>query len=528
MSRAVAIASVVYGVSILLSRLVGLLREAVIGRTLGNGPQADVYWSAFILPDFLNYLLAGGVLSIVFIPLFQAHLARGDEAAGWRSFSAIANPLVALAVVATVALFVAAPSLAPVMAPGMTAEQHTLLVHLVRIMLPAQIFHLVGGLISATLQARDQHTLPALAPLVYTGSIVVCGVALGSTLGAEGFAWGVLVGSMLGPFGLPLLGARRAGLRWSVRPLFDLRHADLRRYFKLALPVMLGFSVVVFDDLVIKRLASAVDDGVISRLQYARTLMKVPMGVFGLAAGMAAYPTLARLFAQGKGVEAWRSLVGALRMMLLLALGAQTALSVCGAEVAAVVWGTARFTAAELQEIGDFTAWLGLGLWAWSAQSLVARGYYAQQNTWLPTVAGSGVMLVLYPVYGWLAAHHGGSGLTWASSAAISLYVLILAVVLRRRLVGRSDTGPGLLDAVLRLLPAVVLGVVVGRTLSPLLATWPPLLRGATTGALAIFVYALTVRVGGLPEAQVLQTRLAGKLHRIVSRLIRRARRPSR
>ena len=75
--RVIGLASIIYGVSILLSRLVGLIRESVIGRTLGNSGEADVYWTAFVLPDFLNYLLAGGVLSIVFIPMFQGHLARG-------------------------------------------------------------------------------------------------------------------------------------------------------------------------------------------------------------------------------------------------------------------------------------------------------------------------------------------------------------------------------------------------------------------------------------------------------------------
>ena len=100
-----ALASIIYGVSILLSRLVGLIRESVIGRTLGNGGEADVYWTAFVLPDFLNYLLAGGVLSIVFIPMFQGHLARGDEEAGWRSFSVIGNFLGLLLVLLLYHLF---------------------------------------------------------------------------------------------------------------------------------------------------------------------------------------------------------------------------------------------------------------------------------------------------------------------------------------------------------------------------------------------------------------------------------------
>ena len=173
--RTIGIASLIYGVSILLSRLIGLIRESVIGRTLGGGQEADAYWTAFVLPDFLNYLLAGGVLSIVFIPIFAGYITRDDEAGGWLAFSQIANALCLVLIPLTAVLWIMTPEITRWIAPGMTGEQHTLLVELTRIILPAQIFHLLGGLISATLQARDKHLAPALAPILYTGSIVLEG-----------------------------------------------------------------------------------------------------------------------------------------------------------------------------------------------------------------------------------------------------------------------------------------------------------------------------------------------------------------
>ena len=103
MSRNIGIASLIWGVSILLSRIVGILREAVIGRTIGSEGDADVYWASFVLPDFLNYLLAGGALSLVFIPIFTRYLANDDEEGGWRAFGVISSFLV-LAMSAVVAL----------------------------------------------------------------------------------------------------------------------------------------------------------------------------------------------------------------------------------------------------------------------------------------------------------------------------------------------------------------------------------------------------------------------------------------
>ena len=503
MSRKIGIAAIIYGVSILLSRMIGLLREAVIGRTLGGGSDADVYWAAFVLPDFLNYLLAGGVLSLVFIPIFHRHLAADRPDRGWEAFSVITNFLLIASVAGTVVLAAVAPQLTHLVAPGMSPEQHETLARLIRIMLPAQIFHLVGGSLSATLQARDRHFLPALAPLLYTGCIVVFGIALGETHGPEGFAWGVLVGSVLGPFGTPLVGNLRAGLGW--RPLLSVRHPDFRRYFMLALPVMLGFSVVVLDDMVIKHFASEVGQGVISRLQYAKTLMKVPMGMFGLAAGIAAFPTLTRLVAEARPTEAYQTLVRALRMTLVLACTAQVALTVAGAEIATVIWGTRRFAPPELVEIGELTALVCLGLWAWSAQGLVARGFYASQRTWIPTLVGSAVMLAAWPLYAILGQRYGSHGLGVASSVAISAYVLILALWLDRTLGRSARIERGLLDAAWRLALSVALGALAGWGVGRGLPALPPLIAGALAGGAAAGVHLGAAYALGMPEISTLR-----------------------
>ncbi len=501
-SGSIRIAALLYAGSILLSRLIGLVREAVIGRVLGDGPQADVYFASFVLPDFLNYLLAGGALSLVFIPIFQAHLAREDAGEAWRAFSAIANVVLGLSVVATVALWFAAPALASVVAPGLGAEQHALLVRLTRIILPAQIFHLVGGVLSATLQARDKHAAPAMAPLIYALCVVGGGLALGPSMGAEGFSWGVLVGSLLGPFGAPLVASLRHGLRWS--PI--LKHGDLRTWLWRSVPVMLGFSILVFDDLLTKRYGSTLGAGTIARLQYARTLMKVPMGALGMALGMAAYPTLSALWAQGKPAELWETLVRALRMLLLLIVCAQAALTVSGAEIAEVIWGTTRFDAASLQAIGRYTGLLCVGLWAWAAQLLVARGFYAQGDTWTPTIVGSVVTLLALPLYPFAAARWGAEGLALCSSVGVSIYVVVLALRLRVKLAAAE--GPGLLSMVPVLLVGLALALAAGWALDGALEAWPALLRGGVKGVVAIAVCAGVALAAGLPEARAVVARL--------------------
>lgn len=508
MSRAVRVAAVIWGVTALASRLLGLVRESVIGRTLGHSSQADAYWASFVIPDFLNYLLASGLLSIVFIPLFQRHLTQaaetdGDESEAWASFSALFTVVGVIIIGATVALWFATPAIVGAVFGELSPEDQGLVVVLTRIVLPAQIFHVLGGLLSATLQARDKHLLPALAPLIYVGGIITGGLIFQS---AMGFAWGVLIGAALGPFGLVLVGATRSGMR--LRP--RLRHPDVRTWLVRSLPVMLGASVVVVDDWIVKHYAAGMGEGTIARLQYGRTLMKVPMGIFGMAAGLAAFPSLSRLFTQGKRAEARAMLAQSLRAMWVLAFATQAALTVAGTEIATVIWGTTRFTPAEHAEIGLYTAVFCLGLWAWSGALLFARGFYAQGRTWPPTLIGTLAAVGCLPIYSALGDAYGGVGLALASSIAISVYVIVLATWA----MASMGPGEGFVSAVFRLIGACALGIAAGWGLDQVLPAWPPLVRGGLTGGTAAVVCLGLSVAFKVPEAQMMIGKVTRKLRR--------------
>jgi O-antigen/teichoic acid export membrane protein len=242
-ARTIGIASIIWAASIFLSRIMGLVREQIIGRTLGASREADLYFASFTLPDFLNYLLAAGALSIVFIPIFVEYLERDDRGGGWRALSVIANFILLAGGVGIASLIVFARPLTGLVAPGFTGPGEVdTLVRLIRIILPAQIFLVIGGLLSAALQAQDRHFLPAMAPLVYSAGIIGGGLvgAQFPGMGAEGFAWGVLGGAALGPFALPLYGCIKTRMRWY--PILSLQNEDLRRYLLLSFPIMIGFS----------------------------------------------------------------------------------------------------------------------------------------------------------------------------------------------------------------------------------------------------------------------------------------------
>ena len=513
----IVIASVIWAVSIFLSRIMGLVREQIIGRTLGASREADIYFASFTLPDFLNYLLAAGALSIVFIPMFVEYLERGDKEGGWEAFSVIANFILVAGAIGIALLMVFARPLAGVVAPGFAdpAAVDTL-VRLMRIILPAQIFHVIGGLLSAALQARDRHLLPAMAPLVYSACIMAGGLAGAKQAGleAEGFAWGVLAGSVLGPFGLPLYGCLRTGLRWS--PIFSFYNRDLRRYLWLSFPIMIGFSIVVVDEWIVKNQASYLAEGALSHLQYGRTLMKVPIGVFGMAAGVASYPTLSRMVADGNIVEAYAVLCRAVRSMLIAIFAAQICMTLAGFEAAYLIWAafSNRFTLADADSTATVLGFLCLGLAGWAAQTVISRGFYALGSTWLPTIVGTIVAFGFVPLYVVLRQHGGAIGLAIASSAAILTYVLLLGWLQFRRFEREARARgatlkdkPGMLGAALQMAAAACIAIGAGWGVRILLLNWLPgvqlveiVTRATALCGVGIGIYLVCLRIFGIHE----------------------------
>jgi putative peptidoglycan lipid II flippase len=533
------VAGLIWACSILLSRVIGLVREAVIGRTLGGGAEADLYWAAFTIPDFFNYLLAGGALGIIFIPIVAGYLERGDEARSWEAVRVVFTALSLLCVALMALLWALTPHLTALVAPGFDEGQREKLTELIRIILPAQYFHVCGSVLSAALQARERHKLPASASLVYALGIVAGGLIGGGEGGAFGFAWGVLAGSFLGPFLLPLIGCLSAGMKWRdlFLPLVEaggelsfgwrkwLAHKDLVRYLLSSLPIMAAFSIVMFDDWFLRREATLLGEGAVSTLTYSKTLMKVPMGVFGLAAGVGAYPILCKLFASGKTAEMLATLRKAIRGVVVLSLAAQAAFTVAGFEISAVVYGRSRLGTEQLLDMRLALALVSLGLPAWAISNLLSRGFFAMNNTWLSPLLGSAVTLATYPLYYFGGRWFGLVGLAVASSAAIAAYVLVLGWALRRY-ASKGQTIPrdGLgfwVKTLGALLPAVLAGWLLDQALpapGPIDSLALLAARGAVTGGTAVVVYGLTTAGLGVEETRALLEAVSLRARRLLRR----------
>lgn len=425
--------------AILLSRVLGLVRDMVIAHQFGGGGEVSAYNMAFTLPDTLYFMLSSGALSSAFIPVFTEYITKGREEDAWKIFSTVGTFIFIVISGIIILCEVFANQIMPVVAMGFMKEHPDLMpltIYLTRIILPSQMFFFMGGLIIATLYARQHFLAPAAGPVIYNIFIILGGLLLASVAGIAGLTWGVLVGAFIGNFLLQLLVARRIGIKF--RPSLNLRHPGVVQVGKLALPVILGLSLAYFDVNINKWFAAFLhNESAVAALSYANRLMQVPLGVFGQAAAVAIFPMMAAQAARKEIGNLKASVNFGVRGILLLTLPASALLIVLASPIVTALFQRGEFTPQNGIDVSAALICYAVGIGAWSAQSIITRGFYALQDTVVPIVTGSITTIIFIPLNWFLMwTPLGHAGLALATSIAATINLIALFEIFRRRMGG--------------------------------------------------------------------------------------------
>jgi putative peptidoglycan lipid II flippase len=423
--------------AVMLSRVIGYARDAYIAWEYGAGGPTDAYVAAFTLPDFLNYIVAGGAASITFISIYTRFLAEKRDADAQKTFSIIITVMTAVLIVGTIMTEIFAPQFVRWFVKGFSPDKIELCVHLTRILLPAQIFFYVGGVVSAVLLSHRLFLFPAFGPLIYNVFIILGGVLGGKHFGIASLAYGALIGSVAGPFLASVMGAARIGTGY--KPSFDVMNPAFREWVTLSVPLMLGVSLVTADDWILRHYASS-GVGDITRLTFAKRLFAVPIAVLGQATGQASLPFFARLFNEKRLKEFAVTVNDSVYRVAAASLLASGWMMVAALPLIDLVYRRGKFIFADAQTSAVYFFWFSLSLALWSAQGLYARAFYAAGDTLTPMVAVTVITAASLPVYSLLFHAFGVVGLAWASDIGIGMNLLALAFLLHyRRLVSLGE-----------------------------------------------------------------------------------------
>lgn len=420
-SYKMGIAAFIMAGSILLSRFMGLIRDKVISWEFGTTSEADIYFAAFVIPDFINYLLAGGYISITLIPLLSKSFQKSKQD-GWKFFSTIFYWATITISILTFIAWIFAYDLAKIIAPGFTISAQERLGFFLRIILPGQIFFISGACISALLYIRKQFLAPALMPIIYNSCIILSGIILSSN-GMEGFCWGVLIGAALGAFCLPFI----VGLITDLHFCFSLRHPLMKHFLWLALPLMLGQSIVVFDEQLIRIFGSLAGEGAVSLLNYARRIMLVPVGVVAQSISVASFPFLATLVAKNDRIGFNATLNKALKGSLIIALPITGWMIIIALPTLGLIFEGGQFNSVQTILATPLLQLMLLSIPFWVVQQVIGRAFYAQQNTLTPALIGTFSTIIFIPFFPFTVKSWGSIGIASLTTISIMTYTLLLS-----------------------------------------------------------------------------------------------------
>ncbi len=417
-------AAVVIAGSVLLSRILGLVREALIAGLIGVNAESDLYFAAFLIPDLLNYLIAGAYLTITLVPILSRHLETGDEDAASRAFSSVFRFVAAAIVSLTAVMWALAGPLVDLLFPRVAETDR--LVAMTRLVLPAQVFLVLGALLMAVQYTHKRFVIPATAPLIYNLGIIAGGL-VGAGLGEatpESFLIGAVIGAAVGNFGLQWVGARRTGT-WFIS--VGRGQSAVREYLVLAIPLMIGQSVAVLDEQFV-RLFGQLDEGATAALSFARRISMVPIGVIAQAAGVAAFPFLASLYARGADDELIATTGRAARKTIFVAAAAAAGLVVLARPLVRLVFQYGEFGTDDTELVTTLLVFLAFSIPAWGMHQILARHFYAKKKMWTPVIVGTVFSVIAIPTWLGLYQVMGVNGFALASTLVMIGYALGLLV----------------------------------------------------------------------------------------------------
>jgi putative peptidoglycan lipid II flippase len=486
--------------TILLSRILGFLREWMVAHQMGSSAITDSYYAAFTLPDFLNNLVAAGALGLVFVPVFTKYLAEDRESEAWHVFSTVMTFMTIVLGILIVLGEIFTPQLVRMIAPGFRASEQSEVVFLTRVMLPAQVFFYLGSVMAAAQNAKTRFLIPALAAVVYNLGIIAGGWLLSPRIGVTGFAVGLLVGTFCGFFLLQSLAVWRMGAKF--KPNLDLHHPGFRLFIKLAIPLMLALSIEFTDNWMIRWFGSFLEPSSITRLTFARTLMLMPLSTITYAIGVASFPFLTQLHSEGKPNELNRTLNTTLKGLVLCLVPISALTVVLSKPLIYFVFSHTRLRESDFLATALALALFSLGMFARGAQNLISRSFNATHDTVTPAVAGTAFTLLTLPIYWYAGRRWGFAGLAAASSFSLVIYAVFLFALLIRKTRNRHAGG-----VVLCFTKVVVSSVFVALACSQLTVWLESRLAWQTAkGAFAIL---MIVTLLGLPSILLL-ARLLG------------------
>lgn len=456
--RKIAKAAGLMSFATFISRILGYIKDMILAKFFGATASADTFFVAFRIPNLLRELFAEGSMSSAFIPVLTEYQTKNGKDEANRLVRTVFIFILFFVGIICIIGIIFAPAIVSAIAPGFLKDQEKFsnTVLLTRIMFPFLLFISLAALTMGALNTRGVFFIPALAPAFLNIVIIICVTTLSMQFANPiiAVAIGVTVGGLV-QFLIQMPSFFKHGYSFTIHQRSDDRrqrtessfrllkvcpmysiiwHPGLKKIGLLILPATAGMAVAQINIFISTILASYLPEGSITYLYYSMRLIQFPIGVFGVAMGMAVLPTLSEHAVRGQINMLKEDFSFALRFLFFITVPAMVGLISLSEPIVSTLFQRGEFKYVNTVGTANALIFYSLGIWAIVGVRTVTATYYSMQDTKTPVKIAALSMLLNILMSLILMGHMKHSGLAFANSIASGFNFLMLFYLLRKKI----------------------------------------------------------------------------------------------
>lgn len=414
-----------------LSYAAGLLRDRTLSHTFGATRFTDAYNASFLIPDFLFNLFIAGALSVAFVPVFSSYL-KVDQKEADKIASTIITFGAALLGALGIIFFFLTPYLVPSLFSHISAENHTMIISMTRILLLSPILFAISNALGSILITHKNFLAYALSGFLYNIGIIICIVLFHNQLGIYSAALGAILGAF---FHLAIRFLNILTIKFQFKPVLSLRHKGFRKIIKLMIPKTVSLVTWQIALWVYTLVAYSLEEGSVAAFNYARNLQSFPVSLFGIAFATAIFPFLSDHANNNDTKNFSYDFQMSLEKILFFAIPATVGMLLLNKEIIEIILKGGAFDSNAVSLTAAVLFFFILSIPVESVIHLFARGFYAHKNTLTPMIfalisTGINIGFCIFA-----ASKIGVIALSIAFTIGMSIQLILLAIFFAKKLV---------------------------------------------------------------------------------------------
>lgn len=429
MSKKTKTTALVLMLIILTSKITGFFRDIVLAQTFGAGEITDAYLTALNIPVVLFDGISAA-LGTTFIPIyFKIKSSKGEEEVN-KFTSNILNIVIIISLIFVLLGVIFAPYIVKIFAVGFKGDVFDLTVNYSKILIFSMVFIAINGLVSSYLVASGNVYISGAITIPFNIFVIIA-IIFASVTESYVMVYGTLIAYIAQLlFQLPLLIKKGYKHRLTV----NLRDENIRQILFLVIPVFIGSYINQINAVVNRTLASTLDSGSITALNYANKLNMFAVGVIAVAISTIMYPILSKLASEGNKKLFKINISKSINMIVIIMLPIMVVMTTFSKEIVKVLFEEGSFNSHDTYLTSTALFFYSIGILSYGLKELLAKSFYSLQDTKTP-VRNATISVVINIVFSIILVNIMGiGGLALASSISATVTTMLLLISLRKKI----------------------------------------------------------------------------------------------